>query len=421
MTSFQKLFAEIDNMDTQGIGEVFGKGDEYSLKIPFSLPGEIIEYVNDDMGNATFLNFKVTSRHRIEAICPQFKKCGGCSLQHASEEFVTDWKKSVVIKALKQKELYPKFRKTFVTPERSRRRAVFSGRRTKKGTVVGFKSPKSDNIVSIFGCIIIDNKILSFLPGMKKITALACTRSSTIKIHTSISENGLDIYVQSGRKLNEELRINLTLVAVEYNLARLSWDGEQIFLAKPPVQRLGRIQIVPPEKFFMQATKEAEIIMVRDVCESLSNTKNVVDLFSGFGTFTLPLSQKKKMLAFEQSPEMLKALDLAWRRTSGLKVINTCIRNLYKNPVSAEELSNIDGAVVNPPRAGSIAQCKELAKSSITTIVLVSCNPITFARDAEILVKGSYVLDWVRVIDQFRWSHHVEVIGKFSRHSKIIH
>ena len=102
---------------------------------------------------------------------------------------------------------------------------------------------------------------------------------------------------------------------------------------------------------------------------------------------------------------------------NSLKVIKTSIRNLFKNPVSVEELSGIDGAVVNPPRSGASAQCKELAKSSIPTIVLVSCNPTTFARDAEILVKGFYVVDWVRVIDQFRWSHHVEVIGKFSRRS----
>ena len=61
MTSVQKLFAEIDNIDTQGIGEVFREGEEHSLKIPFSLPGEIIEYVNDDMGNAIFLNFKAAS------------------------------------------------------------------------------------------------------------------------------------------------------------------------------------------------------------------------------------------------------------------------------------------------------------------------------------------------------------------------
>ena len=96
------------------------------------------------------------------------------------------------------------------------------------------------------------------------------------------------------------------------------------------------------------------------------------------------------------------------------------MRNLYKNPVSVEELSGIDGAVVNPPRAGACEQCKELAKSNIATIILVSCNPTTFARDSEILVQGSYILDWVRVIDQFRWSHHVEVVGKFSRHSSVI-
>ena len=415
MTSLQKFLAKIDNINNQGRGEVFDKSEEPLLEIPFALPDEIIEYVNDDSGNASFINFNVISPHRTEPVCPQFKKCGGCSLQHASETFVTEWKKSVVVRALEQKKLYPKFRNTYVAPERSRRRAVFSGRRTKKGTVVGFKSPRSDNIVSIFGCIIIDKKILSFLPGMQKITALACTRSSTIKIHTSISENGLDIFVESGRKLDKALRIDITSVAIKYNLARLSWDGEQIFLSKPPVQRIGKIQIFPPEKFFMQATKEAEIIMVRDVCEALSNAKNIVDLFSGFGTFSIPLSHTKKILAFEQSAEMLSSLDSAWRRTSELKVIKTSIRNLFKNPVSVEELSDIDGAVVNPPRSGSSAQCKELAKSSIPTIVLVSCNPTTFARDAEILVKGFYVVDWVRVIDQFRWSHHVEVIGKFSR------
>ena len=91
------------------------------------------------------------------------------------------------------------------------------------------------------------------------------------------------------------------------------------------------------------------------------------------------------------------------------------IRNLQKNPISKEGLSKIGGAVINPPRAGARAQCKQLAMSGVKTIVLVSCNPETFASDAEILSKGRYNLDWVRVIDQFRWSHHIEVIAKFSR------
>ena len=75
----------------------------------------------------------------------------------------------------------------------------------------------------------------------------------------------------------------------------------------------------------------------------------------------------------------------------------------------------IDGAVINPPRAGARTQCRELALSSLKIIVIVSCNPKTFAVDSEILIKRGYNLDWVRVIDQFRWSHHIEVVAKFSR------
>ena len=96
-------------------------------------------------------------------------------------------------------------------------------------------------------------------------------------------------------------------------------------------------------------------------------------------------------------------------------MIKTSQRNLFKNPVSSEELLDIDRAVVNPPRAVSNVQCKELASSKIEIIILISCNPWTFAKESQLLVKGSYNLDWVRGIDQFRWSHHIEVVAKFSR------
>ncbi len=415
MICSQRLSAKIERINSQGIGEVLDKNGKPILEIPFTLPDEIIQYVDDESINANSISFKLTSPHRTNPLCPQFTKCGGCSLQHASKSFVNDWKKSIVVQELAKKKLYPKFRNTFVTPERSRRRAVFSGRRTKKGTIVGFKATRTDHIVSVVGCIIIDKKILSFLPGMEMITASACTRSSKIKIYVSVSHNGLDVLVKDGKLLNRDLRTKLVSIAVEYNIARLSWDGELIALIKPPIQTLGMATIIPPEEFFMQATKEAEMAMVDDVCESLENENAVVDLFSGFGTFALPLAKTKNIIAFEKSSEMLTALDLASRRTPNLKAINTCVRNLYKNPVSKDELSRIDGAVINPPRAGAPAQCKELSRSDIKTIVLVSCNPITFASDAEILSKGSYILDWVRVIDQFRWSHHIEVIAKFSK------
>ena len=74
-----------------------------------------------------------------------------------------------------------------------------------------------------------------------------------------------------------------------------------------------------------------------------------------------------------------------------------------------------DAAVLDPPRAGAQEQVRELANSSVARIAYVSCNPATFARDAEILVSGGYRLLWARPVGQFRWSTHVELAAAFTR------
>ena len=217
----------------------------------------------------------------------------------------------------------------------------------------------------------------------------------------------------AGKKINLNDVRKLASIARDYNLARLSWDGELIALLSSPDQKISGIKVLPPDKFFMQTSKEAEEVMVRDVLEALDNAKNVADLFSGLGTFTLPIARSMKVISFESSPEMLKSLDIAYKNSSGLKPIKTIVRNLYKNPVKAKELHTLDAVIINPPRAGAEAQVKELVKSNISKIISISCNPETFARDSEILVRGGYRLEWLRVVDQFRYSHHIELIAKF--------
>ena len=70
--------------------------------------------------------------------------------------------------------------------------------------------------------------------------------------------------------------------------------------------------------------------------------------------------------------------------------------------------------VIDPPRAGAEAQTAALARAQVPVIAYVSCNPATFARDAKVLVAAGYVLDWVQVVDQFRWSAHVELLARFA-------
>ncbi|RYG96212.1 MAG: class I SAM-dependent RNA methyltransferase, partial [Alphaproteobacteria bacterium] len=83
--------------------------------------------------------------------------------------------------------------------------------------------------------------------------------------------------------------------------------------------------------------------------------------------------------------------------------------------IAPVELQPYDAVVFDPPRAGAEGQAKELARSKVKTVVAVSCEPKTFARDAAILIAGGYRLESVTPVDQFVWSAHVEVVGVFRR------
>jgi 23S rRNA (uracil1939-C5)-methyltransferase len=90
-------------------------------------------------------------------------------------------------------------------------------------------------------------------------------------------------------------------------------------------------------------------------------------------------------------------------------------RDLYRRPLDTAELNRFAALVLDPPRAGAAQQIEQIAHSSAPRVAYVSCNPATFARDANVLVDGGYSLDWVRPVGQFRWSTHAELAGCFSR------
>ncbi len=143
--------------------------------------------------------------------------------------------------------------------------------------------------------------------------------------------------------------------------------------------------------------------------------RHCIDLFAGCGTFSLPLAKHATVLAVEGDAPLLDALDIAWRNGEGLKTLETHKRDLFRNPMLKEDLKKIEAVVLDPPRAGAKAQCEALAAADIPRIAFVSCNPVSFARDAKILVNAGYTIEWVQVVDQFRWSAHVELVALFTK------
>jgi 23S rRNA (uracil1939-C5)-methyltransferase len=165
----------------------------------------------------------------------------------------------------------------------------------------------------------------------------------------------------------------------------------------------------------LQATKHGELTLVALMKEAVSGAGRVVDLFAGCGTFALPISEFAEVHAVEGEAPMLTSLSDAWKTAPGLKSVTTATRDLFRQPLLPDELNRFDAAIIDPPRAGALAQVGELAKSKVRFIGFVSCNPVTFARDAKTLIDSGFKVDWLHVVDQFRWSPHVEIAARFSR------
>lgn len=374
--------------------------------IPRVLPEEVV----DDEGRIV-----TPSVDRIAAPCRHFKSCGGCAMQHARDDFVADWKSTIVQRALSAHGLAPEYRPISTSPAQSRRRAKFSGKRTKKGAMVGFHGRGSDTLVQIPDCQLLLPSLVGAIPALEELTVMAASRKAEIALTVTDSAAGLDVWVQTEQPLTPQLRIELAAFAQSHQLARLSWEDEVIVTLNAPYQAFGAAKVTPPPGAFLQATREGEADLLSAVVEIIGGASSVVDLFSGCGTFALPLAKTAEVHAVEGENPMLESLDQGWRLATGLKRVTTEKRDLFRRPLEADELNAFEAAVIDPPRAGAEAQIATLAQSKVPTIAMVSCNPVTFARDAAQLVAAGYAMGWVQVVDQFRWSSHVEMVAKFAR------
>ncbi len=391
-------------------------GDGYAggLRVPLTLPGEVARGEVSDAGMVV-AELLEASPERVAPPCRHFGTCGGCALQHASDGFLADWKRGIVVQALERRGLSAAFRPVQTSPARSRRRAVFGGQRTRQTGTVGFHGRRSGTLVEISECALIRPEILAAKPVLEALTGAGATRGGTIRLSVTSGPAGLDIDATEARALDGPLSITLAGLAEEGDLARLTWNGETLSLRRPPFQPMGKAQVVPPPGAFLQATAEGALALTEAAREAVGKARRIADLFAGCGTLSLPLAERAEVRAVEGESAMLAALDLAARRTPGLRPVKTERRDLFRRPLLPLELKGFDAVVIDPPRAGAEVQSRRLAESAVKRIAMISCDPVSFARDAAILTAGGYRLDWVQVVDQFRWSAHVELAALFLR------
>jgi 23S rRNA (uracil1939-C5)-methyltransferase len=385
-----------------------------SIFVPYALPGETVEAeIKGERGE--ILKLLEQSPDRIEPICPHFGTCGGCAVQHWREESYRAWKRDLVVTALAQAGVGAPVEGLVDAHGEGRRRAVLHARRGgRKVLAVGFTGRRSHHVVPIDQCPI-------FAPPLTRALAIAWKLAEPLEpggkpldLHFTATDGGLDVDIRGSGPLSPGTGEALARVAREEKLARVTRHGELVAQLAEPVLRIGDAAVVLPPGVFLQATVKGEETLAALVGEALGNARRVADLFCGIGTFALRMAATAQVLAVDNDGDAIAALRKA-KGAPGLKPVETVVRDLFRSPLTAGELVPCKLVVLDPPRQGAEAQARELAHSGATRIVYVSCNPATFARDAQILIGGDFKLTRVVPVDQFRYSAHVELVGVFDR------
>jgi 23S rRNA (uracil1939-C5)-methyltransferase len=388
------------------------------LYVPYTLPGETVEVepVPGQPDRRHLLRIETASADRIEPFCPHFGVCGGCAIQHWMPERYREWKRSLVTAALEQAGLDAAVDELIDAHGDGRRRATLHARRGARDILeVGFAALRAHHIVAIDRCPVLAPSLDGAIPAAWAVAEALGPQSKPLDIQVTATDVGIDMDVRGSGPLSPSRMTALAKLAATHRLARLTRHGELIAQRAAPAITIGRANVALPPGVFLQATAAGEQTLARLVATHVGNAKTVADLFCGIGPFALRLAERARIAAFDSDAPAIAALVQATNMTSGLKPIGAATRDLFRRPLVPLELKRFGAMVFDPPRQGAEAQARELAKSAVSVIVAVSCNPATFARDARILVDGGYKVVAVTPVDQFRHSAHVEIVARLER------
>lgn len=347
-------------------------------------------------------------------LCPHFPACGGCVSQDVPPEDYLAAKRDIVVAALAKAGVKAEVAPVIQVPPQSRRRAVFKIKSLPEGIHIGFHAARTHTIVDMHQCDILTPGLFTLVGELRRRLEAVFGVGETAELHVTQCDNGFDAAFRWSRKLTPLLAASLARDLKGIGIVRLTLGKDTVFETAQPVITLGGVAVKPPPLAFLQPTKEGEAALQEKVLSLTAKAKSVADLFSGCGTFILPLAARAKVHAVEGDKPMLAALAEA-AKAPGLKPVTTEARDLFKNPLTPPELAAFDAVVLDPPRAGAEAQAKALAASKIRRLAYVSCDAASFARDARLLVDAGFTLGMVTPVDQFLFSTHIELVAGFSR------
>ncbi len=415
----------IERIGAAGDGVAQWQGE--SVFVPFTLPGE---HVRARLGACRGGGFEGRAVELLEpgpgrasAPCRHFGHCGGCSLQHLDPDLYRSVKLGGLLNALGRVGIDPAIVEPLrlVAPVRRRARLGLSRPRDlRQPTRVGFRERFRHDLVDLRECLVLEPALVAFVGELRPLVPDLLPPGGTAEATVTRTDSGVDVLLEAAEPPGLGALEALACLGEKCDLARIVWRSRSVeipVIERRPVRvMLSGIAVPFPPGAFLQASATVEGILVEEVVAGIGPDRPVLDLFAGLGVFAFALAGKGPVHAVEGDQRTAAALARAAAETQGVTPrVTVERRDLARNPLPLETLANYAAAVFDPPRAGAARQAAALASASLDTVVAVSCNPATFARDAARLIAGGFRLERVTPIDQFVWSPHLELVGVFRR------
>lgn len=386
----KNLEVEITNLDHFGRGIV---KKEKPIFIDNALVGEIVEIEitkdNKKYSEGRVIKYIKKSPLRVESNCPFYDKCGGCDLLHLS------YQEQLKYKEIKVKEIIKKFsglecvKEIVPTIQYNYRNKVTLHVKQK----LGYYQKKSYDIINIDNCLIADDRINDLI---KKLNNIDLNTITKITIRVSSKESMLVI---EGGKLDIISFKEVDTIIVDNQVLK----GRGYI-----IEEINNLKfVISPDSFF-QVNRLGMINIYNQVLKYVDNDTKVLDLYCGTGTIGIYLADKvNQVLGIEINKSAINDA-----------LMNKKINNLDNIDFKLGDVEDVlnnnsfkaDCIVVDPPRAGlGNMVIKNIFKIQPQKLIYVSCDPVTLARDLNIL-KDKYDVVEITPFDMFSNTYHVECV-----------
>ena len=387
------------NNEGEGIGIVEG----ITTFIPNALPKETVKIkinnIYDNYATGNLVEIIEKSSDRIDPICTYFFNCGGCNLMHLNYEKQLEFKKEKI------ENIFKKISNENIKIENiySNKNLYYRNKVVLKvdKNKIGFYKEKTNEIINIDNCFIVDKKINEVILQIKEF------------INKYIDNKISEIMI---RVIDNKIMISLDNISLDYKdlfvdkfnfIDSIYINNNLIKGDKVLVEEIDDLKFNISPKSFFQVNKEISKMMYEKAVSYIDESDTTLDLYSGTGTITMLLSKKsKKVIGIEVVKDAVKDANENIKNNNINNVEFICDK--VENKI--DKLKDIDNIVMDPPRSGSDKKTlRTLLEINPQKIIYISCNPVTLARDYNIL-KEKYTLKEISAYDMFPNTYHVETV-----------